>query len=248
MEAPAVAGLGLKTPWTSGVLSSAASSAARRRRNAEPNQPGSPGAVRASEAHVALETRLGSLRVRLADAASPAAARWVREMAARGPCSASRADASTPTHGDDGRAAGRVGGCRFYRAEPVPREWGRDYAFGPPYALLQGSFLWESAGKKLEKEGGTLVRRGTLIAIDRGPDFLIGLAAHPEWATSYTYLGDVVADDLRVLDAILAQPLTVKSWGTINATTLDAELPFRLRELRPDDGRHVGRAWSGTAR
>ena len=116
----------------------------------------------------------------------------------------------------------------------MPREWGRDYAFGPPYALLQGSFLWEGAGKKLEKEGGTLVRRGTLIAIDRGPDFLIGLAAHPEWATSYTYLGDVVADDLRVLDAILAQPLTVKSWGTINATTLDAELPFRLRELRPD--------------
>ena len=51
------------------------------------------------------------------------------------------------------------------------------------------------------------MRRGMLIIIDQGPDFLIGLAHHPEWSPSYTYVADVVAEDLEVVDAIMGLPL-----------------------------------------
>ena len=51
------------------------------------------------------------------------------------------------------------------------------------------------------------MRRGMLIIIDQGPDFLIGLAHHPEWSPSYTHVADVVAEDLEVVDAIMGLPL-----------------------------------------
>jgi len=130
-------------------------------------------------------------------------------------------------------------GCRFYRAEPVPAGWGVDWFFGPPYALLQGSFggsatvpfAWSPAGGR---EGGLLLRRGSVIMIDKGPDFLVGLAAHPEWATSYTHLGEVVEEDMRhvVEERIMgSMRLVVQNWGAINATVLAEPCTFRVAKL-----------------
>ena len=158
-------------------------------------------AVAPHEASIAIVTPKGKIRLRL-NAASPNASRWLTAIAA---------------------SASRCRGCRFYRAEPVPKGWGRDWNYGPPYALLQGSFLAagatrELARPELRREAGCVLQRGMLIIIDKGPDFLIGLAAHPEWATSYTHVADIVSDDLHVVDAVMAEPLKSENWGSINAT------------------------------
>ena len=52
-----------------------------------------------------------------------------------------------------------------------------------------------------------MLRRGMLIIIDQGPDFLIGLARHPEWSPSYTYVADVVVEDLVVVGATMGSKL-----------------------------------------
>ena len=146
----------------------------------------------------------------------------------------------------------------------MPRGWGRDWFYGPPYALLQGTFRAKDARgvfakPGLQREGGCILRRGMLIMIDQvraiktprqispvvrcdlnprllplsqcqGPDFLIGLAAHPEWATSYTHVADVVSEDLQIVDAVMAEPLMTQNWGSINATVFadKAGMPFTL--------------------
>ena len=175
MRRPAVQGLGWSwntlVPWTAGVLAQA---------DVVATAPTAAPAVVAEEAHIAFETSLGRVRIRLAMKQSPNATRWLLE----------RVEASND--------------CRFYRAEPVPMGWGTNWFFGPPYALLQGSF----GGKAMTPfplqsavEGGLVLQRGSLIMIDKGPDFLIGLAPHPEWATSYTHLGDIVEEDMvRVIE------------------------------------------------
>ena len=94
----------------------------------------------------------------------------------------------------------------------MPPRWGHNLSYGPPYALLQGSFRaggahGTDAEPHLVREEGCVMRRGMLIIIDQGPDFLIGLAHHPEWSPSYTYVADVVAEDLEVVDAIMGLPL-----------------------------------------
>ena len=94
----------------------------------------------------------------------------------------------------------------------MPPHWGHNASYGPPYALLQGSFRaggahGTDAEPHLVREEGCVMRRGVLIIIDQGPDFLIGLAHHPEWSPSYTYVADVVAEDLDVVDAIMGLPL-----------------------------------------
>ena len=82
------------------------------------------------------------------------------------------------------------------------------------------------------REGGLVLRRGSRIMIDKGPDFLIGLAPHPEWATSYTWLGDVVDEDMdSVVNAIMREPLLVQNWGSINATVLQTPVRFGLSVL-----------------
>lgn len=213
LHAPAVGGLGWSwnrlVPWTSGVLSDGGADGA--------NLSGRRHAVDAAPSVAFAVPGLGRVRVRLARAASPNATRWLTTRAAAAA----------------GSSSSSCAGCRFYRAEPVPPGWGRRWFFGPPYALLQGSF----GGRASEPfpllpgpaEGGLVLDRGSLIMIDKGPDFLIGLARHPEWATSYTHLGDVVAEDMAaVVDAIMRTPLVVQNWGAINATVLKEPLGFRL--------------------
>lgn len=63
---------------------------------------------------------------------------------------------------------------------------------------------------------------------DQGPDFLIGLAHHPEWATSYTHFADVVEADLAILDAILAAGVVTQNWGSIMASVPKTPVPFNV--------------------
>lgn len=166
-------------------------------------------AVPSSASMVRLDTSFGSIRVQLAGQASPNATRWLQLRGATG-------------HGSTGR---------FYRAEPVPTNWGDKWFFGPPYAILQGSFGGAASTPFAlsGREGGLVLRRGSVILIDKGPDFLIGLASHPEWATSYTWLGDVVEEDMEsVVEAIMGQPLIVQNWGSINATVLVHPVLFNV--------------------
>ena len=61
---------------------------------------------------------------------------------------------------------------------------------------------------------------------------MIALASHPEWATSYTWLGDVLEEDMHeVVEPIMRQPLLVQNWGSINATVPAKPIPFGLVAL-----------------
>ena len=172
LDTPVVGGLGIhwgkRVPWTSGVIGVRAS--ARRASLVDPF--GVPQATSASHVHrasarfVALTTRHGAVRVRLAHAASPNATRWLLQQTA---------------YNDSGWER------RLYRAEPVPAGWGRAGFYGPPYAMVQGSFGGAPLDETYMAEGGIVLRRGAVLLIDHGPEFLIALANHPEWATSHTF-------------------------------------------------------------
>ena len=261
LSTPALSSLGWSwnrlVPWTAGILVGSPPYAVQGRQGggghggsrsstSSSGGGGSGRAVLASEAHISLDTTLGRVRVRLAITQSPNATRWLLHRAS----TASSIAASSPTTASATAAAATAAAslstnpcgtsppthsCRFYRAEPVPPGWGRDWFFGPPYALLQGSF----GGAKVDPfplrraaEGGLVLQRGSLILIDEGPDFLIGLAAHPEWATSYTLLGEVVDEDMAdVVDEIMQQRLLVQNWGSINAPVLRTPLDFGLARV-----------------
>ena len=185
MVLPSVGALGGQVRWMSGVWADAAAVEAARAAASRPSPSVAAGA------ELALATPLGAVRLKLNAAGSPKAVSWLRGLA---------------------RAPHRCHGCRFYRAEPVPPHWGHNLSYGPPYALLQGSFRaggahGTDAEPHLVREEGCVMRRGMLIIIDQGPDFLIGLAHHPEWSPSYTHVADVVAEDLEVVDAIMGLPL-----------------------------------------
>jgi len=185
MVLPSVGALGGQVRWMSGVWADAAAVEAARGAARRPSPSVAAGA------ELALATPLGAVRLKLNAAGSPKAVSWLRGLA---------------------RAPHRCHGCRVYRAEPVPPRWGHNLSYGPPYALLQGSFRaggahGTDAEPHLVREEGCVMRRGMLIIIDQGPDFLIGLAHHPEWSPSYTYVADVVAEDLEVVDAIMGLPL-----------------------------------------
>lgn len=209
MALPGVSGLGRQVPWVSGVWGDAEALAAARRTATRPLPSVAAGA------ELALSTHLGAVRLRLNVKGSPKAVAWLRGLA---------------------RAPHRCHGCCFYRAEPVPPRWGLHASYGPPYALLQGSFRADGArgtdaAPHLVQEEGCVLRRGMLIIIGQGPDFLIGLAHHPEWSPSYTYVADVVAEDLVVVDAIMGQRLREENWGSIVATVPVRPVAFNLTEL-----------------
>ena len=142
-------------------------------------------------------------------------------------------------------------GLRFYRAEPVPAHWASpdwpDNYFGgrwgPPYALLQGSFMPASAHLKPgaadhAAPARPVIQRGMLAwaAGQGGPDFFIALAQHPEWGNGHTVFAQALPEDMAIVDAIMRRPLRVANWGSINATELVTPLPFQLRRSAGDTG------------
>ena len=201
MHTPAVSALGWSwgklVPWTAGILLATNESAAvgnsssggggssvagssRGGRNGQQSLPTS--SQPPPYPQLALETSLGLVRIRLALARSPNATRWLLQRASAATTSPYSSPTTSPSPSptaSPSASASPCSTCRFYRAEPVPLGWGKDWFFGPPYALLQGSFGGAASHPfplAAGKEGGLVLRRGSLILIDKGPDFLIGLA------------------------------------------------------------------------
>lgn len=212
---------GKSSRWTSGIMGS-------RPPPAAPLQD----AAGAPPPEVALVTEAGDVRVRLFADAAPLAAAFIREVA---------------------RAAPSCSGCRFYRAEPVPAGWGsRELPdswsggrWGPPYALMQGSFMPVKADDLLTKlpvkppaelaqKARPLIRRGMIAWAGGGggADGFIALAEHPEWGHGHTVWGEVVADDMAIIDRLMRRPIRSENWGSITASVFVTSLPFQLRLLR----------------
>ena len=120
-------------------------------------------------------------------------------------------------------------GCDIYRMEPVPTNWGLHWEFGPPYAIIQGSFKVKgNRPVEFKPEDGRVLKRGMVIMMSGG-DFLISLADHPEWGTSYTYLADVTTDGMHVVDLLMSKTsIQTVSWGTINASVPKKNIPIEL--------------------
>jgi len=151
------------------------------------------------------------------------------------------------------REAPSCAGCNFYRAEPVPPHWGSKEwpdswnggRWGPPYALLQGSFLPSSVDggrdgplppKPAADQGGKarpIIRRGMLAWAGGGggSDAFIALAEHPEWGHGHTVWGEVLAEDMAVIDALMRRPIKTQDWGTIQASVFEKPAAFSLRPL-----------------
>ena len=204
---------GLAQQWTSGTFA--------------PLSPPSPPAPPPSPPHFAVVTADGEFRIRLREKEAPLAAAFIRRLLAVAP---------------------ECVGCRFYRAEPVPAHWGSlewedswsGGRWGPPYALMQGSFLPTSGTglpDKPEADSGegakVLIQRGMLAWAGGGggPDGFVALAGHPEWGHGHTVWGEVVEEDMAVVDALMTRPLRVENWGSINATVFVEPVPFSLRAL-----------------
>ncbi|KAJ1633952.1 hypothetical protein T492DRAFT_837221 [Pavlovales sp. CCMP2436] len=209
---------GKSSRWTSGILGARPAPSASR--GAEGTPP-----------EVALVTEAGEVRIRLFAAAAPLAAAFVRKVA---------------------RVAPSCTGCRFYRAEPVPSGWGSKELpdswsggrWGPPYALMQGSFMPSRTDEpgvalpaKPPAESGQrarpLIRRGMLAWAGGGGggDAFIALAEHPEWGHGHTVWGEVVAEDMAIVDRLMQRPLRSEDWGAITASLFVAPLTFQLRLL-----------------
>lgn len=203
---------GRSDSWTSGTR--------------QPPPPQAAQAGRASplgaEAHLALVTELGSIRLRLRPK-SPKAVAWIEGLLAN--------------HLD-------CAGCTFYRAEPVPKHWGSpDWPdnyhggrWGPPYALLQGGLSARGApAPRAPREDNPVVRRGMVAWAGgaSGPAFFIALADHPEWGRGHTVFADVVGEDMPVVEKIVALPAKTGT-GEIPITNLVKPVSFRLERLKED--------------
>eukprot|EP00270_Netrium_digitus_P011861 TRINITY_DN3790_c0_g1_i2.p1 TRINITY_DN3790_c0_g1~~TRINITY_DN3790_c0_g1_i2.p1 ORF type:complete len:353 (-),score=43.41 TRINITY_DN3790_c0_g1_i2:233-1291(-) len=164
---------------------------------------------------IALETTKGTVRIKLHPQLAPRAVRYLRDLLAIRYCSE----------------------CQFYRAEGRGSAWDSEgkrlpnTKAGPPYALVQGSF--KSDGIKyvpLPKEATPSIKRGMAAIVGAGPDFIISLADHPEWGRVLTVFGEVVPDDMTVVEGLTALPTKEDVWEGVKVRVLEEELPFRLRK------------------
>ena len=187
--------------------------------------------VNLAEPELALVTEAGDIRVRLSNA-TPLAAVFIRSLLAVAPS---------------------CRGCNFYRAEPVPPDWGSPDLpdswsggrWGPPYALLQGSLMPSAADapgaalpEKPEADVGQaahpVIRRGAVAWAGGGggSDAFIALADHPEWGRGHVVWGWVLDEDWDVVEALMRRPIVTKDWGAINASVFVTVAPFTLKALR----------------
>lgn len=152
------------------------------------------------------------IRIRLYPGVAPAAVASMWDGAARGP----------PT-------------CEFYRAEPKPLPGAIDNygGPGPPYGLVQGRLGTLRAGKVEASVSGCPVpplKRGSVAAINGGPDFMLCVSDHPEWNHAFVQFGEVADQaSLDVMDAIVAQPTHGESWGATKTVVLDQKVPCTTR-------------------
>ncbi|CAM0871318.1 unnamed protein product [Alopecurus aequalis] len=167
-----------------------------------------------SQGIVGLETNLGTLRIQLLPDCAPHSVDYFIELLGLHNCA----------------------GCRFYRAEGRGNQWDaegdhvQNAAFGPPYALLQGTLEVDGVTfKEIPKEGCSLVRRGSVAWIGSGPEFLISLADHEEWRDAYTVFGSVVPEDMAIAEEMAMLPTSTDNWSDVTVRLLKDPVYFKVK-------------------
>lgn len=104
--------------------------------------------------------------------------------------------------------------------------------FGPPFALIQGTF--ESHGstfKDIPKESCPTIRRGSLAWVKSGPEFFISLANHNEWKKEYTVFGSVLSEDMAIVEKISQLPTKPDLWSHVNVSVLEKPVLLRVSRI-----------------
>eukprot|EP00850_Spirogloea_muscicola_P017623 SM000153S01612 [mRNA] locus=s153:215509:217152:+ [translate_table: standard] len=136
-------------------------------------------------------------------------------------------------------------GCQFYRAEGLGAAWAADgvpvdgEAPGPPYALLQGTLATDGIPyREIGREAAPIVERGMLCLIGGGPDFFISLARHVEWQHGHTVFGQVLKQDMAIVEKIVKKETKAETWGQVNVRVLEAPIAFTVSRT---DAKNVGK-------
>ncbi|KAI3787529.1 hypothetical protein L1987_42064 [Smallanthus sonchifolius] len=168
------------------------------------------------EAIVKMETKYGTLHIKLLAECSPHSFIYILELLASRHCV----------------------GCRFVRAEGHGESWDSNgnhmtlASFGPPFAILQGTLEAEGvAFKKIPLEACSSIRRGSVGWIGSGPEFFISLANHQEWTNTYTVFGYVLPDDMETVEKIATLPTVPDVWNNINVSVLETPVSFWFQRL-----------------
>ena len=113
----------------------------------------------------------------------------------------------------------------------------RKAAFGPPFALIQGTL--ETVGSKFKKiptENCPTIRRGSVAWIGSGPEFFISLANHEEWSKSYTVFGSVLPEDMKIAEKIARLRTKPDVWNNVNVSVLQEPVPLLIQRIKTRHG------------
>ncbi|KAL6847671.1 hypothetical protein ACP4OV_022459 [Aristida adscensionis] len=166
------------------------------------------------EGIVGLETSLGTLRIQLLPGCAPRSVDYFIELLGLRNCA----------------------GCRFYRVEGRGNLWDakgdheKNAAFGPPYALLQGTLEVDGVPfKEIAREACPSVKRGSVAWVESGPEFLISLANHEEWNGAYTVFGHVLPEDMAIAEEMTLLPTSTDVWSNVTVKVLRDPVYFKVK-------------------
>ncbi|TYG93140.1 hypothetical protein ES288_A11G086600v1 [Gossypium darwinii] len=130
-------------------------------------------------------------------------------------------------------------GCQFYRAESRGNSWDlqgnhiEHAPYGPPYALIQGTVdAYGTVFKDIPQEARPTIRRGSIAWVGSGPDFFISLANHHEWKKAYTVFGQVLPEDMEIVEKISQLPTIPDVWSNVKVAVLERPVPLRFIRMK----------------
>ncbi|KAA3475409.1 Peptidyl-prolyl cis-trans isomerase [Gossypium australe] len=130
-------------------------------------------------------------------------------------------------------------GCQFYRAESRGNSWDlqgnhiEHAPYGPPYALIQGTVdAYGTVFKDIPQEVCPPIRRGSIAWVGSGPDFFISLANHHEWKKAYTVFGQVLPEDMEIVEKISQLPTIPDVWSNVKVAVLERPVPLRFIRMK----------------
>ncbi|KAB2056113.1 hypothetical protein E1A91_A11G084200v1 [Gossypium mustelinum] len=130
-------------------------------------------------------------------------------------------------------------GCQFYRAESRGNSWDlqgnhiEHAPYGPPYALIQGTVdAYGTVFKDIPQEACPTIRRGSIAWVGSGPDFFISLANHHEWKKAYTVFGQVLPEDMEIVEKISQLPTIPDVWSNVKVAVLERPVPLRFIRMK----------------